>query len=618
MNNNKLSLILKAMAFLVVALVSIEPTCGQNRLSGMVGPDGQGVVNFDDENDRFVGNQSVEPGDRPTAPWEMGARESSGVGSTSSDRGDRYSRYADAVIKQFDKDGNDTHDPVEMKKFPRAFPKNADTNGVGALSRAELAAYYRHQSPQNFEGNVLLGETLEELKRSLQTAKEDSARQLVLTQIDTVLSKQYDAFLHRNELELRQMEDSVMALRNQLERRKNAKEELVDLELQRISNEATGLVWPDEDPKKVKITGLDQNGNLITLNGGMVEYREEEVGQGRPDDDFAPAVGEARMQTTNGFDRSQFQRSPWERTRIADIARDRQPEGRSSRSSDSRRPIASGLRGNAGPSSSGFAPRTNSRIALSEPAREQLLREQLLMEQQLREQLLNLELQRGPRDFSATNSARTSSLPAGVAKNDPTHSQLRQIALSALNYESAHQHFPGNIRDGNGEPLLSWRVAILQFMPEEQQALYKKFKLDEPWDSEHNIQLLNEMPDVYKSLNFDSATKTVYLGFDGEGTIFESGKTVGMSDISDGTSNTIFAAQMNRQSAIEWTKPADIKFTPGTPVTQLAETATGTITICTCDGGLPRVSLSDLDSDRLELLIQRNDHREIAPIFQDR
>jgi hypothetical protein len=41
-------------------------------------------------------------------------------------------------------------------------------------------------------------------------------------------------------------------------------------------------------------------------------------------------------------------------------------------------------------------------------------------------------------------------------------------------------------KDGK-TPLLSWRVAILPHLGQE--ALYKEFKLDEPWDSENNKKL---------------------------------------------------------------------------------------------------------------------------------
>ena len=49
----------------------------------------------------------------------------------------------------------------------------------------------------------------------------------------------------------------------------------------------------------------------------------------------------------------------------------------------------------------------------------------------------------------------------------------------------------------SGKPLLSWRVHLLPFLEENE--LYEQFKLDEPWDSPHNIKLLDQMPaDVQK------------------------------------------------------------------------------------------------------------------------
>ncbi len=51
------------------------------------------------------------------------------------------------------------------------------------------------------------------------------------------------------------------------------------------------------------------------------------------------------------------------------------------------------------------------------------------------------------------------------------------------------------ILDKNGKPLLSWRVALLPYI--EQDALYRQFKLDEPWDSEHNKKLIAQMPKIY-------------------------------------------------------------------------------------------------------------------------
>jgi hypothetical protein len=70
---------------------------------------------------------------------------------------------------------------------------------------------------------------------------------------------------------------------------------------------------------------------------------------------------------------------------------------------------------------------------------------------------------------------------------------LKQIALAMQNYESDHGCYPpAAIYDANGEPLLSWRVLILPYL--EQESLYRKFHLNEAWDSPHNKPLADQMP----------------------------------------------------------------------------------------------------------------------------
>ena len=65
---------------------------------------------------------------------------------------------------------------------------------------------------------------------------------------------------------------------------------------------------------------------------------------------------------------------------------------------------------------------------------------------------------------------------------------------------------------------------ILPFI--EQDELYKKFKLDEPWDSKHNKELIKEMPTIYKvpgGLKVDDG-KTCYLVPVGDDTAFPKGE----------------------------------------------------------------------------------------------
>ena len=85
--------------------------------------------------------------------------------------------------------------------------------------------------------------------------------------------------------------------------------------------------------------------------------------------------------------------------------------------------------------------------------------------------------------------------------------QFVQIGKAFHNYHGVHKHFPLHAiysKDGK-TPLLSWRVAILPYL--EQEALYKEFKLDEPWNSPHNRRLIAKMPKVFAMPGSPAGTK---------------------------------------------------------------------------------------------------------------
>jgi prepilin-type processing-associated H-X9-DG protein len=148
-----------------------------------------------------------------------------------------------------------------------------------------------------------------------------------------------------------------------------------------------------------------------------------------------------------------------------------------------------------------------------------------------------------------------------AARRTQCTNNFKQIGLAMHNYLSANGGFPKPaITDKDGKPLLSWRVAILPYI--EQQALYNKFKLDEPWDSPHNKALINEMPPTYvcPSRTNVAPGSTTYQVFVGPGALFEEGKTTRIQNVTDGTSNTLMVIEANR--AVPWTKPDDLKFDP--------------------------------------------------------
>ena len=137
--------------------------------------------------------------------------------------------------------------------------------------------------------------------------------------------------------------------------------------------------------------------------------------------------------------------------------------------------------------------------------------------------------------------------------NDKIQSRnhLVRMELAVAGYAKAHKGaLPGvgPIPAGKVKPGLSWRVAILPFI--EQGELYKQFKLDEPWDSEHNKKLIPKMPEVFVIPASDEAIakagKTYYR-------MFDIGREYKINTIPDGTSNTICVVEA--AEPVEWTKP---------------------------------------------------------------
>src|SRR5262249_2456674 len=99
--------------------------------------------------------------------------------------------------------------------------------------------------------------------------------------------------------------------------------------------------------------------------------------------------------------------------------------------------------------------------------------------------------------------------------------KLKQIGLALHNYHDTHRGFPAwASHDKQNKPLLSWRVHLLPYL--EQNALYKEFHLNEPWDSEHNKKLIARMPKIFagEDATLAAAGKTAYLAPLGEQTMF--------------------------------------------------------------------------------------------------
>ncbi len=194
--------------------------------------------------------------------------------------------------------------------------------------------------------------------------------------------------------------------------------------------------------------------------------------------------------------------------------------------------------------------------------------------------------------------------PLGPITAEQLHeseNNLKQIVLAFHNYNDTYGFLPTNQLSKDQKPLLSWRVQILPFI--EETPLYMKFKLDEPWDSEHNKNLIGKMPKLFAPVRGKANPgMTYYQAFTGSKGWLKPGAVIPAA-FPDGTSNTFACAEAAKP--VIWTKPDDLVF-DGKTLPKLGGLFNGRFHAAMADGSVRRFRKT-LDSDILKLLIDPAD-----------
>jgi hypothetical protein len=187
-----------------------------------------------------------------------------------------------------------------------------------------------------------------------------------------------------------------------------------------------------------------------------------------------------------------------------------------------------------------------------------------------------------------------------------TQDNLKQLGLAMHHHQDVYKRLPADaIYSKDGRPLLSWRVAILPFI--EQKNLYDQFRLDEPWDSPHNKQLLQVVPKIYAPVRGEAPPgHTHYQVFTGPRTPFKPNIPPRFpASFPDGTSNTFLIVETDE--AVPWTKPADVRVEPNGPLPPLGGLWGDGFYVVMGDGSVRFVDRRRVSDRTLHLLIDPAD-----------
>ena len=189
---------------------------------------------------------------------------------------------------------------------------------------------------------------------------------------------------------------------------------------------------------------------------------------------------------------------------------------------------------------------------------------------------------------------------------------LEAVAKAMLKYEEEHGTFPPPYStDADGKPLLSWRVLILPYL--DQKYLYQSFRLDEPWDSPHNIRYAGRVPrcfQVGETKMVNKQFQTRLLALVSENSALRE-KTTTIGQVVDGTVNTLSTVIASPQETVVWSKPDDLSGTPESISQKLIESSPNGFWAASCDSSVHFV-MSGSDAKKLALAIQIDDGQIIG------
>ena len=153
-------------------------------------------------------------------------------------------------------------------------------------------------------------------------------------------------------------------------------------------------------------------------------------------------------------------------------------------------------------------------------------------------------------------------LPATRTAREPARrsqckNNLKQIGLALHNYYDEHHALPPAYTvDEDGKRLHSWRTLILPYL--DQKPLYDKIDLTKAWDDPANAEAFKSTIYCYSCPSFDGPQiNTTYLAVVTSNSCLRPAESRLLSEIKDGTSNTLMVVEADTERAVHWMSPND-------------------------------------------------------------
>ncbi|MGI9471017.1 MAG: DUF1559 domain-containing protein [Rubripirellula sp.] len=199
-----------------------------------------------------------------------------------------------------------------------------------------------------------------------------------------------------------------------------------------------------------------------------------------------------------------------------------------------------------------------------------------------------------------------------AARRMSASNNLKQVGLAFHNHHSAYKKLPAaTITDEQGNPLLSWRVALLPFLGE--QELYDQFRLDEPWDSPHNIQFSKlDLPFFQDPSLPLPPGMTVFHALIGDGYALNSDGETKFREFLDGLSNTILVVEADASQAVPWTSPERLELDVQDPLSQMGHIHQGGFHVLMADGAVIFITHA-IDEDLFRALLTKAGKEALQP-----